>query len=72
MTGKIESVKAEVPVETSRERTFQVFVEGIDRWWPRSHHVGKARRYEPPGLLVLAWQLNKECSTERASTPRPR
>lgn len=42
MTGKIESVKAEVPVETSRERTFQVFVEGIDRWWPRSHHVGKS------------------------------
>jgi uncharacterized protein YndB with AHSA1/START domain len=90
MMEKIESVKTEVLVETSRERAFQVFVEGIDRWWPRSHHVGKSPlkkgflegkeggrwysiceddsvveigkvlRYEPPGRLVLAWQLTSE------------
>ena len=24
------------------ETAFRVFTEGFDRWWPRSHHIGKA------------------------------
>jgi uncharacterized protein YndB with AHSA1/START domain len=28
-------------VATSPERAFKVFTDGIDRWWPRQHHIGK-------------------------------
>jgi uncharacterized protein YndB with AHSA1/START domain len=48
----IEPVRKRVTVETSAERAFQVFTAGIDRWWPRQHHIGKsplARTLIEPG-----------------------
>jgi hypothetical protein len=27
---------------TSLERAFSVFTDGIDRWWPKQHHIGKS------------------------------
>ena len=38
----IEPVIKQIVVETSRERAFQVFTDGIDRWWPREHHIKRA------------------------------
>jgi uncharacterized protein YndB with AHSA1/START domain len=38
----IEPVRREVVVETSQARAFEVFTAGIDRWWPREHHIGKS------------------------------
>ena len=38
----IEPVIKQIVVETSQERAFQVFTDGIDRWWPREHHIGKS------------------------------
>jgi uncharacterized protein YndB with AHSA1/START domain len=38
----IEPVKKEVIVNASQEHAFRVFTEGMDRWWPRQHHVGKS------------------------------
>lgn len=38
----VEPVIKEIVVETSQERAFQVFTDGIDRWWPREHHIGKS------------------------------
>jgi uncharacterized protein YndB with AHSA1/START domain len=35
-------VRKEVLVEAPRERAFRVFTEGVDRWWPRQHHIGKS------------------------------
>jgi uncharacterized protein YndB with AHSA1/START domain len=34
-------VRKSVTVKSSPERAFRVFTEGIDTWWPRSHHIGK-------------------------------
>ncbi len=38
----VESVKKQIVVNASAERAFQVFTAGIDRWWPREHHIGKS------------------------------
>jgi uncharacterized protein YndB with AHSA1/START domain len=33
-------VRKSVRVNASIERAFQVFVEQMETWWPRSHHIG--------------------------------
>jgi uncharacterized protein YndB with AHSA1/START domain len=40
-TIKPAPVRKTVTVRVSAERAFQVFTEGFDRWWPRTHHIGK-------------------------------
>ena len=35
-------VRKTITVKASVERAFQVFTEGIDTWWPRTHHIGKS------------------------------
>ena len=35
-------VKKQIVVDGSPERAFRVFTEGLDRWWPREHHIGKS------------------------------
>ena len=32
----------ELVINASQRRTFQAFTEEIDRWWPKSHHIGKS------------------------------
>ncbi|PTL86008.1 ATPase [Vitiosangium sp. GDMCC 1.1324] len=44
--GEPVSVKKEIVVEAPQERAFRVFTEGIGRWWPREHHIGKAELKE--------------------------
>ena len=39
--SKVEPVRKSVTVATSIERAFAVFTDGIDGWWPRTHHIGK-------------------------------
>jgi len=36
------SVKKQIVVETTQHRAFRIFTDGIDRWWPREHHIGKS------------------------------
>jgi len=36
----MSSIKKQITVATSQERAFRVFTDGIDRWWPREHHIG--------------------------------
>jgi uncharacterized protein YndB with AHSA1/START domain len=38
----IAPVRKEIVVGASQERAFRVFTEGINRWWPREHHIGKS------------------------------
>jgi uncharacterized protein YndB with AHSA1/START domain len=35
-------VRKSTTVKATAERAFQVFTEGIDTWWPRSHNIGSA------------------------------
>jgi len=35
-------VRQSVTVKTNVERAFRVFTAEFDRWWPRSHHIGKS------------------------------
>jgi uncharacterized protein YndB with AHSA1/START domain len=34
-------VRKTITVNVSTERAFNVFTEGFDSWWPRTHHIGK-------------------------------
>jgi hypothetical protein len=36
------SVRKSVSVEADREHAFDVFTQGFDSWWLRSHHIGDA------------------------------
>jgi uncharacterized protein YndB with AHSA1/START domain len=44
-------IHKEIVVNASQERCFRVFTAGIDKWWPRDHHIGssplKECRIEP-------------------------
>ena len=33
-------VRKSIVVRASVERAFRVFTEGMDSWWPRTHHIG--------------------------------
>jgi uncharacterized protein YndB with AHSA1/START domain len=96
------AVRRSITVEAPIERAFEVFTDGFDRWWPRSHHLiqgvamrtavlepkpdgrwyelnedgstcdwGRVLAWEPPGRLLLAWQITSsfepEPDPERAS-----
>ncbi len=36
------AIKKTFSVRATPEKAFQVFTEGFDRWWPRTHSVGDA------------------------------
>lgn len=35
-------VRKSITVKAGAERAFQVFTQGVDTWWPRTHHIGKS------------------------------
>jgi hypothetical protein len=47
----VAPIHKEIVVNASQERCFRVFTAGIDKWWPRDHHIGssplKESRIEP-------------------------
>jgi uncharacterized protein YndB with AHSA1/START domain len=67
--SSIESVRKSVVVTTSPERAFQVFTEGIDRWWPREHHIGSSPlkrailEPRPGGRWYAVCEDGSECDT---------
>lgn len=86
----IAPVRKEIVVEAPQARAFEVFTAGMNRWWPRQHHIGKSpmkeiiveprvggrwysvcedgsqcdigkvQAWDPPGRLLLAWQISGE------------
>lgn len=75
--SSIEAVRKSVVVATSPERAFQVFTEGIDRWWPREHHIGasplKRAILEPRsgGRWYAVCEDGSECDTGKVLTWEP-
>jgi uncharacterized protein YndB with AHSA1/START domain len=83
-------IEKRITVDTPQAHAFRTFTEGIDRWWPRDHHIGpspmkqvvlegrvggrwyaicedgsevdtgKVLAWEPPGRVLLAWQITAE------------
>jgi uncharacterized protein YndB with AHSA1/START domain len=41
-TFSIAPVKKTLTVNAAQARAFDVFTNGIDRWWPAGHHLGNA------------------------------
>jgi uncharacterized protein YndB with AHSA1/START domain len=41
-TVSIAPVNKSITVNVAQARAFDVFTAGIDRWWPKSHHLGDA------------------------------
>jgi Activator of Hsp90 ATPase homolog 1-like protein len=39
---QLRPVRRDVVVRASQEAAFEMFTSGIDRWWPRGHHIGDA------------------------------
>lgn len=50
-----------ITVKASVERAFQVFTEGADTWWPRSHHIGKS----PMKKLIIEGRVGGRCYSEQ-------
>jgi uncharacterized protein YndB with AHSA1/START domain len=51
--SSVPPVRKELVVAATAERAFQVFTDGIDRWWPRQHHIGDSplkREVLEPGV----------------------
>ncbi|NQE72070.1 hypothetical protein [Nocardia gamkensis] len=38
-----KDVRVELVVDAPIETAYEVFTTGIDRWWPREHHIGTGR-----------------------------
>lgn len=57
-----EPVRKNVHVRANIARAFKVFTEGIDSWWPRTHHIGAS----PMTRAVLEGRLGGRCYSEQA------
>ena len=42
-TTRVEPVVVTTTVDASQDRAFTVFTDGLDSWWPASHHIGEQR-----------------------------
>ncbi len=40
--SSVPPVRKELVVAATAEHAFQVFTAGINRWWPRQHHIGSS------------------------------
>jgi uncharacterized protein YndB with AHSA1/START domain len=50
-----------IVVKARVERAFRVFTEGIDTWWPRTHHIGKS----PMTKTMIEGRAGGRCYSEQ-------
>jgi len=54
------TVRKSIIVKAGAERAFRVFTEGMDTWWPRTHHIGAS----PMKKSVLECRAGGRCYSE--------
>src|SRR5262249_56505408 len=54
-------VRKSISVKAGAERAFQVFTQGIDTWWPRTHHIGKS----PMKKAIIEGRAGGRCLSDR-------
>jgi uncharacterized protein YndB with AHSA1/START domain len=54
-------VRKSITVKAAVEEAFTLFTDGIDSWWPRSHHIGKS----PMKRAVLQGRAGGRCYSEQ-------
>jgi uncharacterized protein YciI/uncharacterized protein YndB with AHSA1/START domain len=42
MSVEVPPVRKELLVKSAQERAFRLFTSGMNRWWPREHHIGQS------------------------------
>jgi uncharacterized protein YndB with AHSA1/START domain len=42
VTIKPAAIRKVLNLHATPQRAFEVFTDGIDRWWPKTHHIGKS------------------------------
>lgn len=57
----IAPVRKTITVRATPERAFRVFTEGVDTWWPRTHHIGKS----PMKRVVIEAHAHGRCYSEQ-------
>jgi uncharacterized protein YndB with AHSA1/START domain len=62
MTASETAVRKSVTVQASVDKAFRVFTEGLDTWWPRTHHIGKS----PMTKGVIEGVAGGRCYSEQA------
>jgi uncharacterized protein YndB with AHSA1/START domain len=50
-----------VTVKASVDKAFRVFTTGMDSWWPRTHHIGKA----PMKRTIIEERVGGRCYSEQ-------
>ena len=55
------AVRKSITVKASAEHAFRVFTEGIDTWWPRTHHIGKV----PMKKTIIEGRAGGRCYSEQ-------
>jgi uncharacterized protein YndB with AHSA1/START domain len=54
-------VRKSITVDAGVEKAFRIFTAGIDRWWPRSHHIGKS----PMKKIIVEERAGGRCYTQQ-------
>jgi hypothetical protein len=73
----VEPVEKQITVKATVERAFKVFTAGIDRWWPREHHIGKSPlkravlEERPEGRWYSVCEDGSECDIGRVLSWEP-
>jgi hypothetical protein len=59
--SELEPVRKSIVVDTDPESAFNLFTEGFDSWWPRSHHIGSS----PMKRAVIEGRAGGRCYSEQ-------
>jgi uncharacterized protein YndB with AHSA1/START domain len=54
-------VRKNIRVRASTARAFKVFTEGLDSWWPKTHHIGSS----PMSKGVMEGRVGGRCYSEQ-------